>query len=162
WDVPTTYQQFNYSPVNFDRTFRGPVAARYALANSYNVPAVKVYDFIGNDKFKNVAERMGLRFSADTEFTLATGVGATDVRLYDMMSAYGALASGGRFVTLFAIESVTDSEGRVVEIPGRQGPQQVSQPELAYLVTNILSDDNARASAFGRNSALTLPGWPAR
>lgn len=162
WDVPTTYQQFNYSPVNFDRTFRGPVAARYALANSYNVPAVKVYDFIGNDKFKNVAERMGLRFSADTEFTLATGVGATDVRLYDMMSAYGTLASGGRFVTLFAIESVTDSEGRVVEIPGRQGPQQVIQPELAYLVTNILSDDNARASAFGRNSALTLPGWPAR
>lgn len=162
WDVPTSYPQFNYSPVNFDRTFRGPVPARYALANSYNVPAVKVYDFIGNDKFRTVAERMGLRFAPETQFTLATGVGATDVRLYDMMAAYGTLATLGRYVPLYAIESVTDSEGRVVEIPARQAPTQVIPAEIAYLITNILSDDNARAAAFGRNSALTLPGWPQR
>jgi membrane peptidoglycan carboxypeptidase len=159
WDVPTSYP--DGTPIrNFDGQFHGPTPLRYALGNSYNIPAVKAYGFIGDAKFQDVAARMGLDFLPDAVFGLPTGIGATEVRLYDMMEAYGTLASGGRFVRLYAIESVTDNEGRTVELPPREEPRQVVQPQIAYLMQSILSDDNARASAFGTGSVLTLPGYP--
>lgn len=160
WDVPTVFPEGNYAPVNFDRRFRGPVAMRYALANSYNIPAVKTMAFIGIDKFKSTAQRMGIDFAADAIFSLPSALGATEVRLYDMMEVYATIASGGKFVRLFAIESITDAQGRVVPLPERPQPQQVVQPQIAYLMQSILSDDNARADQFGTGSLLTLPGLP--
>jgi membrane peptidoglycan carboxypeptidase len=159
WDVQTTWSP-NYTPVNYDNRYHGPVPVREALGNSYNVPAVKTYEFIGEAKFKDMAQRLGLTFEPDATFGLPTGVGATEVRLYDMMAAYGTLANDGRYVPLYMVESITDSASRPVEIPARTEPKQVIQPQVAFLMQSILSDDNARAAAFGRNSALTLPGYP--
>jgi membrane peptidoglycan carboxypeptidase len=167
WDVPTTYPTIPpYTPVNFDRRFHGPISVRSALQNSYNVAAVKAFDFIGPEKFTDVASRLGLRFAEGAEVGLASALGANDVLLIDMMKAYGTLANGGQSIPLIVIEQVTekanDGSERLVTLPERPQAQQVISPQVAYLMQSILSDDTARAEAFGTNSALTLPGFPTR
>jgi membrane peptidoglycan carboxypeptidase len=160
WDVPTAYQNPAYTPVNFDGRFRGPVSVRYALANSINVAAVKAFSFIGADKFIDTARRLGLTFLQDPpQVTLASAVGATDVRLYDMMAAYGTLANTGRYVPLYAIISVKDANGNPVSIEPRPDPVVRVQPEVAFLMQNILSDNTARADQFGANSPLYIPEY---
>jgi membrane peptidoglycan carboxypeptidase len=164
WDVPTTFNTNPpYTPTNFQgQGFAGPIALRYALQQSRNIPAVKTYDFIGADKFRDTATRMGLRFRDDAQFGLATGIGATEVTLYDMMVAYGTLANGGAKNALYAIDSITDASGIPLDLPQRAQGQAVVQPQIAFLMQNILSDDSARAPAFptGQNSPLTIPGLP--
>ncbi|MBZ0288824.1 MAG: transglycosylase domain-containing protein, partial [Anaerolineae bacterium] len=161
WDVPTTFPTNPaYAPTNFDGQFWGPLAVRYALQNSRNVPAVKTMDFIGTAKFQDVAQRMGLSFPENTQFGLASGLGANEVTLYDMMLAYGTLANNGVRTTLYAIESITDASGNPIILPERTPAAQVIQPQVAFLIDNILSDDNARAQEFGLNGPLTIQGLP--
>lgn len=162
WDVPTTFNtQPPYSPVNFDRSFRGPVSLRSALANSYNVPAVKTLFFIGIDRFRETADRMGIDFLPEAQFGLPTALGATDVRLYDMVEAYGTLANNGQRAQLYAILSITDANGQEVPFPTpRAEPVQVVQPSIAYLMQSILSDNDARTPAFGANSGMFIPEFP--
>ena len=75
WDVPTTFQNPTYAPTNFDSQFWGPLALRYALQNSRNVPSVKVYDFIGSAKFQDIAQRMGLSFPGYGPIWFANRIG---------------------------------------------------------------------------------------
>jgi membrane peptidoglycan carboxypeptidase len=160
WDVPTTFNTNPpYAPTNFDRQFRGPVALRYALQNSYNIPAIKAYQFIGDAKFKDVASRMGLSFPEGATFGLPTGIGATEVTLYGMMSAYGTLANNGSRVPMFTVDTITDSTGQPILLPERAGAAQAIQPQIAYLMQNILTDDTARGAAFGINGPLTVQGF---
>ncbi|MBK8020153.1 MAG: penicillin-binding protein [Chloroflexi bacterium] len=162
WDVPVTYEGTPpYAPVNYDRTFHGPQGLRYALANSYNVPAVKTYAFIGNDRFRETAERMGLRFLPEATFSLASALGANDVRLYDMMQMYGTLANNGVRTPLTAITSIRTSDGQEVPLPSTVQVQSVQavQPQIAYLLQSILSDNQARTPAFGANSPLNIAGY---
>jgi membrane peptidoglycan carboxypeptidase len=161
WDVPTTYPTNPpYSPVNFDREFHGPQAVRYALGNSYNVPAVKAYEFIGTDKFIDTATRMGLRFLPEAQFGLPTGIGATEVRLYDMMTAFGTIANNGQRQPLFTIVEITDDAGNPVQLPERAPAAQAVAPEIAFLMQSILTDDQARRAEFGANSGLAFPQFP--
>lgn len=169
WDVPTTYSVGGqpYAPVNFDNRFHGPTPLRFSLQNSYNVAAVKAYEFVGNEKFLDVAQRLGLRFLPETTFGLPTALGANEVRLIDMMEAYGTFANDGRRAQLYAIESITETangQDLDVPLPERTPAEQAITPQLAYLMQNILSDDQARSSQFGTNTALTLAnaGLPAR
>lgn len=160
WDVPTTYQTNPpYAPVNYDRRFHGPIAVRYALQNSYNIPAVKALEFIGFDKFVDVAQRLGLTFLDNAQFGLPSALGSNEVRLYDHVQAYAALANGGRHVPLFAITSITDAAGNQVELPPHSEGEQVISPQVAFLMENILSDNQARSAAFGLNSGLTIPEY---
>jgi membrane peptidoglycan carboxypeptidase len=163
WDVPTTFQNPTYQPRNFDNNFWGPLSIRAALQNSRNLPAVKAYQFVGNTHFRQVAERMGLRFLQEAAFGLPTGLGATEVRLYDMMMAYGTLANNGIRANLYLIESITDSAGNPVEfVTPRAAPSQQISPQVAFLMQNILSDDQSRAQEFGVNGPLTITGLPTR
>lgn len=160
WDVPTQYQNPPYTPVDFDGRFRGPMSVRSALANSINVAAVKAYNFIGNERFVDTANRMGLTFLPEAQFGLPTAVGATEVRLIDMMRAYSVLADTGRSIPLRAITQITNADGTQVELRGRlaaQEPQTVVEPSIAFLLQNILSDNNARGLVFGLNTPLYLP-----
>jgi membrane peptidoglycan carboxypeptidase len=160
WDVPTTFQTIPpYTPTNFDGAFRGPVGVRAALAQSLNIPAVKAFDFIGIDRFRDTASRMGLRFLENAQFGLATSLGATEVRLYDHMQVYATIANNGIRALPYAIQSITDSDGVSVEVPGRPQPAQVVQPQIAFLLQNILSDNDARAPQFGASSGLLLPEY---
>ncbi len=158
WDVPTTYS--NGQPIsNYDGLYRGPIPLRFALQGSINIPAVKTYQFIGDQRFEDTATRMGLTFLDEAVFGPPTGIGATEVRLYDMMEAFGTLATGGQHTDLYAIQSITDATGADVPLTERAAPTQAIQPQMAFLLNNILTDDVSRAPIFGANSQLTLSGY---
>jgi len=160
WDVPVQYG--TYAPVNFDGIFNGPTSLRLALQNSRNVPAVKTLEWLGIDRFRDTAGRMGIRFLDDAQFGLATALGANEARLYDMVQAYGTLANQGLRVSLYSITSIRDAAGNEIELPTRAAPEQVVVAPVAYLMQNILSDNDARASAFGTNSGLAFPAYAGR
>ncbi len=162
WDVPTTYP--NYTPRNFDGEFHGPQPLRYALGNSYNIPAVKAYAQVGWDRFANMAQRLGITLQGDQSNTgLSVGLGAREVTLLDMTAAYGVLANNGLRAGPYMVISVLDKDGREVYNRAQApGPVQVTDPHYAYLMSHILSDPNARATEFGVGGPLVLPdGRPA-
>lgn len=158
WDVPTNYPD-GTAIQNFDGRYLGPVTVRNALQQSLNVPAVKAYAFVGQQNFIQQSQAMGIRFQDEASFTLATGLGATEVRPYDMMEAYGSIAAGGTLNPLFAIERIEDFNGNPVEY-NRPEPSQAMSGAVAYLMQDILSDDQARIPQFGANNRLGA-GFPA-
>lgn len=161
WDVQTDFN--GYVPVNYDRTFRGPQSVREALSNSLNIPAVKALAFVGVEDWTRFAERIGLEFPLGNPIErnagLTTALGAVEVRLFDMVEAYAMLANNGRRVNPYAIQYIEDSQGNEI-FRADTAPQglQVVRPEYAYLVTNILSDNEARAPEFGRGWPMELSG----
>jgi penicillin-binding protein 1C len=167
-DVPTCFQvqgQPDYCPVNYDGTFHGLVEARFALGNSYNIPAVKVLALNGLDNFINFATQMGITtFTDPSQYGLSLTLGGGEVRPYDMAVAYGTLANGGIKQPLIAITKVTDWKGNVLE---QTDPQKlrltgsrVLDSSVAFLVSHILLDNNARTAAFGPSSFLNITGHP--
>ncbi len=163
WDLPVKYPTANngkeYRPENYDQRFRGPVTVRTALANSLNVPTIKLFDGIEPSEFVTTANKLGIS-SFDSQkieqYGLSTALGGTEVSLYDLTSAYQALANGGRFVEPTPVREVITSDGVRVQIPPQRQPEQAVSPETAFLVTDIISDNAARAPIFGENSRLHL------
>ncbi len=160
WDVQSQFG--NYVPVNYDRQFHGPKTVREALANSLNIPAVKTLEFTGVLRFTELATRFGIRFPlgnpVERNAGLPTALGAVEVRLFDMVSAFGTLANGGVRVEPFSIVYIEDSKGNEIFRASAPQGQQVVPPEYAYLITDILSDGAARADEFGRGWPLELSG----
>ncbi len=162
WDVPLVEDLGAggiYQPQNLDRRFHGPVSLRMALQNSYNVPAVKVFrDYVAAGRFAATADAVGLQFPPESHISLASALGANEVTLFDMMGAYGLFANGGKRVPLYAIERITESVAEEEVEIDRERPvaTQAISPALAYLMQNILSDDNARNPSFSPGGDLTL------
>ncbi len=179
WDVPTDFPDGAnppYHPVNYDGHFHGPVLVRSALANSYNIPAVKALQFIGiygDGAFLPFAQTLGIESLTRGDYGLALTLGGGEVTLVEMVDAYAALADAGRRVFPVSIARVTDSSGKVVcqqpltpadlnedpppcQTPPANWGQPVVSAETAYLLSDILSDNNARTPAFGPSSALLL------
>jgi penicillin-binding protein 1C len=161
WDVEARYDfegGESYSPKNYDLTFHGPVTARAALANSYNVPAVKLLDAVGVARMLEGARAMGLNsLTRDTSwYGLSLTLGGGEVTLLDLTTSFHTIANGGRYESPRAILYTTGApDGR--NVTGvRPEPVQVISPESAYLVTHILSDNEAREPAFGVNNPLRL------
>lgn len=163
-DAPTNFPDGtnrNYSPVNYDGTFHGAVSIRSALANSYNVPAVKVLTTIGIPSMVETARDMGITtFDHPESYGLSLTLGGAAVRLADMMSVYGTLAAAGVKHNISPILLVTDAKGKVLE-DNEQGDagKRVLTSEVAYLISHILSDNTAREKAFGKKSLLEIPGF---
>ncbi len=157
-DTPVEYPDFAggvYKPRNYDDKFRGPVLLRTALANSLNIPPIKTLQLLGVDALKEMAARLGITTLTRTDYGLALTLGAGEVPLVELTGAYQAIANGGVQVPPTAILSISDSFGRVID-PPRPQPQTVLRPEHTYLITNILSDNEARSLTFGPNSVLQL------
>jgi 1A family penicillin-binding protein len=162
-DVPTTFAPNDsankYEPKNYDGTFRGPVNLRNSLGSSLNIPAVKSLAIVGVDNFLQLAYDMGFYTLEPTtanmkRFGLAVTLGGAEVHLIDTVSAYSSFANGGRKVEPVAILKVEDKDGRVIfDHKHVEGPRVFSEEE-AFLINNILSDNNARLMAFGANSLL--------
>ena len=146
-----------YVPENYDRRFHGPVSAREALACSYNVPAVRVLQEVGVDQMVALARDLGLSSFDDRDrLGLALTLGGGEVRLLELTGAYGAFANGGRRVEPIGVLEIRDAGGEIrYRADPRPGPQ-VLDPRVAYLITDILSDNDARAPAFGPRSVLSL------
>jgi 1A family penicillin-binding protein len=161
-DIPSKFKSGpdDYKPVNYDGKFHGPVTVRQALANSYNVPAVKAVNFVGLEKFLETAGRLGINTYGDpSNYGLSITLGGGELRLLDLTGAYATFANLGVRVPHTPILEVARGDGEVVWRHEPAG-EQVIRPQHAFLLTSILSDNAARAPAFGANSPLTLPGRP--
>ena len=160
WDIPVTYQMGAgqaYRPVNYDGRFHGPVTVRSALANSYNVPAVRLLQSIGGERMLAQARELGI-LSLDRsaqEYGPSLALGAGELSLLELTGAFRVFANGGLFTPPTGLLRVTDSLGRV--IPSQAAPLQAISPATAYQLTDILSDNAARTPMFGANSVLRLP-----
>lgn len=146
-----------YVPLNYDLQFRGPVLLREALASSYNLIAVKVLDTIGVETMTGLARRLGITTLDDPErLGLAVTLGGGEVRLLEETAAYAALANGGHAVRPVAVRRVEDAGGRLLWSQGPGVGERVLDARVAYLITDILSDDVARIPSFGESSVLAL------
>ncbi len=158
WDVPTKFtNQYGqvYTPKNYDERFHGPMLLRDALARSMNIPAVKTLEFVGLPNFLAMTNRVGIHFPPSDQYGLALTLGGGDTRLLDLTNGFAVLADNGVYITPTAISRVTLADGQVVRdyLQENQGTQ-VIPPQYTYLMTSILSDNNARAPSFGYNSPL--------
>ncbi len=174
WDVPSEFPPSGdpndtrepYKPVNYDGKFHGPVSVRSALANSYNVPAVKTLQYVGiyddpataeEEGIIAFARRMGITTLTRNDYGLALTLGGGEVTLYEMTSAFSVFANNGTKVEPYAITRIEDHKGNIIFEAKAQEPRQVIRAEHAYLITSILSDAAARAPMFGADSILNLP-----
>jgi 1A family penicillin-binding protein len=146
-----------YVPRNYDGKEHGPVLVRQGLACSYNIPAVKTLQFVGVPAMIEMAQRLGITTFTDPErYGLSLTLGGGEVTLLEHTAAYAVLANGGLRVPPVAVTRIEDSQGRVIEEYQPPAGDQVISPQHAYLITNILSDNEARTPVFGANSPLLL------
>lgn len=165
-DVKTTFPnqgEKDYEPVNYDGKYRGPVQLRFTLGNSLNVPAVKLLAMVGVRDFLAKAEKMGLSGFAPTaenmkRYGLAITLGGGESTLLDMTSAFSIFARGGIKKEPYAVLEVSDFRGKNIYKPVEQRDERALSQEVAFLISHILSDNNARMDAFGPNSYLRIPG----
>lgn len=168
-DAPTIFTPNDsakpYEPKNYDGKFRGPMSLRRALAESNNIVAVKTLAQVGVSNMLATAFDLGFNTLEPTpanqsRFGLSVTLGGAEVHLIDTVTAYSAFANGGSKIEPVAILEVTDASGNVLykhrDLPGKR----VLEPELAFLMNSILSDDVARSGTFGRGSQLNIQNRP--
>jgi 1A family penicillin-binding protein len=147
-----------YSPENYDGKFRGPMTLRDALAQSINVPSVKLLYLAGIADSINLARSMGIQSLGDAnQYGLTLVLGGGEVSLLDMTSAYGVFANDGVRNPYVSILKVEDKNGKVLEELNPK-PIQVLDPEAARKISDILSDNVARSPGYGTNSPLYFTG----
>lgn len=174
-DKPVSYG--DYKPMNYDKRFRGDVTVRRALATSLNVPAVEVMNMLGVSEGVHIAEQFGITtLTRDpSEYGLSLVLGSGEVPLLEMTNAYAVFADQGRYHTPYAIIEIKDKYGQdvtedtkdglaaffnlfnifsIVAEPNQREERTVISDETAFLISSILSDNNARTEVFG--GALTI------
>jgi penicillin-binding protein 1C len=148
-----------YSPRNYDKKYHGKVRLRQALACSYNVPAVTLLDRLGTDLLYQRLKMM--EFESLDKSPSHYGVGLTlgngEVTLLELTRAYSALARGGIYVEERSILKCFDTEEKEITWIKPAKPRRIFSPQVAYLLTDILADKDARIPAFGYLSPLNLP-----
>jgi 1A family penicillin-binding protein len=159
-DSPVTFKNAweTYTPVNYDGKFHGLVTLRQALANSYNVPAVKLLNKLGADNMVVLGSKMGLKdWQVDSSYGISVTLGGKEVRPIDLANVYATLARDGVYKDVTPFISIRGSQATEL-YKGNDKEEIVVKPEAAYLVTNILSDYYARLPAFGTNNFLSVSG----
>jgi penicillin-binding protein 1C len=184
-DIPTCFfvpGQPLYCPRNYDNAFHGPVQVRFALGNSYNIPAVKTLAINSVENMIATASAMGITGWKDpTQYGLSLTLGGGEVRMVDMAVAFGVFANQGIKVPLHPVLKVQDQQGNILEEYNPQKmkswvdqlnhgeelsedtktdelPARALSRETAYLISHILLDNNARSAAFGTSSQLVIRG----
>ncbi len=157
WDVKTDFN--GYKPNNFDGGFHGPVSMRTALGNSYNIPAVKALQLAGVSNFIDTAKDLGITTldnRQDAGLSLALGGG--EIKLVDLVAAYSVFANHGERHTMTPILKITDSKGKVLD-EWKDNSKQVIAPEIAFEISHMLADPEAKKPTFGRLlNSLTVKG----
>ena len=166
-DVRTCWEDqpgHQWCPSNFDDKFHGQMTVRTALGNSINIPAVKALEFAGVSAAVDVAQRLGITtWGPDSGKTLGLSLtlGGAEVKPIDMAQVYATFANNGRKVPLVAIRQVVDGNGNSLLDYQPQAGDQVLDPRVAYMITNVLSDPTAKLFTYGRNSPLFFKDRPA-
>ena len=168
-DAPITFRlngSAPYSPRNYDGNYHGRVTTRTALANSYNIPAVKTLASVGIPAMVQQGRAMGITTwddAAASRFGLSLTLGGGEITMIDMAKLYGTFPNNGLTVSINPILSVKNYKGNTLytnpcthEVTPCKGIRTLD-PRIAYQITDILSDNNARAAAFGFNSVLNIP-----
>lgn len=179
-DLPTCFfvpNQPLYCPRNYDNTFHGPVQVRFALGNSYNIPAVKALAINSVESMIATASAMGIQgWDNPEKYGLSLTLGGGEVRMVDMAVAFGVFANQGIKIPLQSVLKVEDSQGNILleykpdaisslvdqlnsEPESKQGSGEIKRVlsrAASYLISHILLDNNARAGAFGPSSELVI------
>jgi penicillin-binding protein 1C len=159
-DVPTQFATLegNFAPENYDEKYHGSVRLRSALASSYNIPAVSVLQTIGPDllyrRLKDL-EFDSLRQPADF-YGVGLTLGNGEIALLELARAYAAFARGGLYLRDVSILALRRKDGTTAAPPPAPRARRIFSPAVAYLITNILADGDARVPTFGYNSPLNF------
>lgn len=161
WDVEVEYGQTsgqNYAPLNYDRRFHGPVRLRTALSNSFNVPAVLLLQDMGVANFIDFAKKMGINSFTDdpSRYGLSITLGGGELTPLELAGAYAVFANNGYRIPPVSILEVKDSSGEVLYEYERPSPEPALDPRVAFLISDMLDDDEARRPAMGYNNPLEL------
>ena len=147
-----------YMPQNYDGDHRGPMTLRDALAQSINIPAVKLFYLAGLQNSLKTAEDLGISTLTDiNRYGLTLVIGGGEVTLLDMTSAYSVLANRGLRNPYTGVLRVEDSDGNILE-EFTPNQRSVIQENTTLMISDILSDNEARTPTFGANSVLLIPG----
>ncbi|MDP2659992.1 MAG: PASTA domain-containing protein, partial [Dehalococcoidia bacterium] len=180
-DVPSEFPNAPhppYRPENNDNKFRGPLSIRQALSNSVNVPAIKALQFAGVQDTIDTAHRMGITsLDRSGDYGLSLTLGGGEIKLLDQVYAYSVFANQGvmagapvapsaqrpgfREMDPVAILRVEDPNGKVLEEFKQPETKQVASPQQIYLITSIISDNQARTMVFAPGGPLELSKRPA-
>lgn len=154
YDLPTDFG--NYSPQNFNGNFNGPVTMRAALANSLNIPAVKTLYLAGIDKTLETAKDLGITTLNDKDrYGLSLVLGGGEVKPLEMASAFSTFANQGKHSELMSILKIEDKNGKIIK-ENKPKSNDALDPQVAYEINSILSDNGARSMVFGTNSPLNF------
>ena len=139
----------SYKPRNYDNKFRGEVLARFALANSLNIPAVHVMDMVGVKDGIKAAEDLGITtLSDDTDYGLPLVLGSAEVPLIEMTNAYATFANYGEHTEYSLYTEIRDKNGRVIDSKKPKTKRSLTEG-ASFLISSILSDNKIRAEIFG-------------
>ena|SRR3989344_648632 len=153
--------QKDYCPVNYDGKWHGAVQMRFALGNSINIPAVKMLKLNGVEEMIATSSSMGITTFTDPDrYGLSLTLGGGEVTMLQMVEAYAVFANGGYRIPLHTILKVVDRNGKILEQynppPSPIFGKKVLPEGVAFIISDILADNNARLGAFGSNSALRI------
>lgn len=149
----------DYIPRNYDGLFRGEVTLRSSLAQSLNVPSVKVFlEKAGIEDSLKLLEEAGIKSDLPAVPSLVLGGGG--VKLFELVASYGIFATEGLKVQPFLIDRIEDSRGQIIYENNNLVSQRILNRQVAQEINDILSDEDARAPMFGYNSNLFLPQYP--
>ena len=162
-DVPTRFQGSSpgkpYDPVNYDGIFRGVMSLRKSLGNSINIPAIKALAIVGVDNMIDQAEKMGIStFTDRNRYGLALTLGGGETKLLELTGAFAVLGNRGLYNPPTPIIEIRNSRDEIVYKPNTKGTKALSE-EVAFLISDILSDNGARSTVFGTNSLLNISGY---
>jgi len=148
-----------YVPENYNGRTNGPVSIRYALANSLNIPAVKILSLAGIENTIQTARDLGITTLTDPKrYGLALVLGGGEVKPLELAGAYGTFGNSGKFATTTPFLKIQESNGKTIyEYEEGSNVKQALDPQIAYEITDILADNNVRRSVFG--NALTVPNY---
>lgn len=155
-----TYGGKDYSPSNYDGSSHGPVSIRKALAGSLNVPAVKTLYLTGVQDAIDTARDLGIESELNADICgLSLVLGGCEITLLDHVSAMGTFANMGQRNDHTPILKITDSKNKVLE-EYKEAAYEAIEPQVAYEIVSIMTDNDARAYVFGARSPLILPDRP--
>lgn len=149
-----------FTPNNYDGKYHGLVLAREALASSLNLPAVEMLSRIGIKNFLKSARALGIStLNQENRYDLALTLGGGEVKLLELTNAYASFARGGKYKEAYAIEKVINDHNQVIYKSKNQEKKPAfgkNSPQIAYLISHILSDPKARMLGFNEKNPLVL------